>query len=274
VSEIAVVTFNAIPAINYTLKYERLGQMALVNRRRYCMQNGYRLIEDVPLAPDRPACWSKIPAVLAALNSYEWVLWADSDALIIDSSVKLEEFCDPAFDLIVQSQDHFFTRLGIPPEAGLKRMPINSGVFLIHSSAWSFQFLLQTYDQTQFITGGEIWDGIGEQEAMISLLNERPHDRQRIKYVNHLQNHPKLYSPGDMFVHFYGNYARHRIPLAECEEVLKEWEGLNERGDPFPSQLPRFHWCCIQVKSPEAPIQVRDLEHFLYRPADIANSAS
>jgi galactosyl transferase GMA12/MNN10 family len=272
VSELAVVTFNVIPQINYSFKYERLGRIAIVNRRRYCARYGYDFIEEVQVVPDRPICWSKIPALLEALNSYEWVLWADSDALIINFSIRLEEFCDPAFDLIVQSQDHFFTRLGIEPTLGLTRMPINTGVFLIRSTPWSLEFLRRAYEQTQFITTSDIWDGVGEQEAMIHLLNKHPHDRKRIKYVDHLQNHPKLYSPADMFVHFYGNHGRHRIPLPQCEQVLNEGVRLSEEGSPSPSQLARFHWCSIQVKAPDAPIRVRDLEHFLYVPADIAQS--
>jgi hypothetical protein len=266
------VSFTVIPRINYSFKYERLGPMALVNRRRYCSQHAYDFIEDAPMAGDRPVCWYKIRALLEALSRYEWVLWADSDALIVNSSVRLEEFCDPEFDLIVQSQDNFFTRLGIEPALGLTRMPINTGVFLIHSTPWSVRFLHEVYDQTQFITRSHIWDGIGEQEAMIYLLNKHPHYRRKIKYVNHLQNHPKLYSPPDMFVHFYGNYGRHYIPLPECEGVLNEWDILNEQGSQYPSQLARFHWCCIQVKHPDINIQVRDLEHFLYVPTDIAPS--
>lgn len=268
-SEIAVVTFNVVPQINYSLKYERLGQIALADRRRYCTLHGYDFIDDVPVAPGRPICWSKIPAMLDALSRYEWVLWADSDALIINLSTRLEEFCDPVFDLIVQSQDHFFTRLGIEPALGLTRMPINTGVFLMRSTRWSLEFLSQAYEQTQFITAGEVWDGVGEQEAMIYLLKNQPHDLRRIKYVDHLQNHPKFYSPPDMFVHFYGNYGRHLIPLPECERILSEWRTLSEKRSPSPSELARFHWCSIQIKTPRAPIQVRDVDHFLYVLDDI-----
>ena len=45
-SEIAVVTFNIVPQINYSLKYERLGQIALADRRRYCRLHGYDFIDN------------------------------------------------------------------------------------------------------------------------------------------------------------------------------------------------------------------------------------
>jgi galactosyl transferase GMA12/MNN10 family len=268
--DLAVITFNHVPSINHTFKYERLGGIALENRRRYCEDQEYRLISDVPGVPDRPACWAKIPAILQALETHAWVVWADSDTLVMDRSCRLERFCDPAYDLVVQSHEEFYRFIGVPLQQGLDRMPVNTGVFLTRSTAWSKQFLSDAYAQTQYVSGGEIWDGIGEQEAMIHLLRRNPEDRRRIKYVEGLQNHPRLYRAGDAFVHFYGNHARHRIPLAECEEVLGRWERASRTGAPFPADLCRFHWCCIQNKRSDSPVVRGDLEHYLYRPEDVA----
>ena len=106
--DLAVVTFNHIPSTNHTFKYERLGRMALENRHLYCERQGYRLISDVPATPDRPACWAKIPALLRALETHSWVLWADSDALIFNRSYRLEQFCDPEYELVVQSHEEFY----------------------------------------------------------------------------------------------------------------------------------------------------------------------
>ena len=69
-----------------------------------------------------------------------------------------------------------------------------------------------------------------------------------IKHVEHIQNHPKFYRAGDLFVHFYGNHAPCRIPPEECEEVFRRWEDANRQGAPFPADRARFHWCCIQNK--------------------------
>jgi hypothetical protein len=269
-SALALITFNHVPSTNHTFKYERLGQMALENRRLYCERQDYRLISDVPVAPDRPACWAKIPALLKALEIHAWVLWADSDTLIFDHSCRLERFCDPAYDLVVQSHEEFYRFIGMPLQQGLDLMPINTGVFLIRSTSWSMQFLKEAYAQTQYVSGGEVWDGIGEQEAMTHLLRQNPKDRRKINYVEGLQNHPRFYRDGDVFVHFYGNHAPHRIPLAECEEVLRRWEHANRAGAPFPSDLARFHWCCIQNKRSDSPVIRGDLAHYLYRPEDIA----
>ncbi len=266
---VAVLTFNDVPAVNHTFKYERLGRLAIENRRRYCDQHGYAFVQDVPIAADRPACWAKIPAILAAFERHRWVLWADSDTLVMDRSRRLEDFIDEQYDLIVQSHELFYEYIGINVATGLERMPINTGVFLIQATEWSKEFLRRAYDKEQFVSTGEIWNGIGEQEAMIQLLHEHPEDRSRIGYVQQLQNHPKFYRPGDTFVHFYGNHAHHRIPLATCEKVIRRWEDADQGGHPFPLDLARFHWCCIQNKSPDGPVQRGDLDRYLYNSRDI-----
>ncbi len=266
---IAVITFNKVGPENHTFKYERLGRLAIKNRHRYCQSHGYEFVHDVPIANDRPACWAKIPAILAALEKHRWVLWADSDTLVMNGSRKLESFLNSEYDLIVQSHDEFYQHIGLSVEAGLARMPINTGVFFVQATEWSKSFLRRAYEQEQFVTSPAHWDGIGEQEAMIHLLKSSPEDHQRIGYVHGLQNHPKLYQAGDLFVHFYGNHARHRIPLAECEHVLAQWEAAEKAGSPYPPDLARFHWCCIQKKTPDGLKHRGDLERFLYRSDDI-----
>jgi hypothetical protein len=227
------------------------------------------LVSEVPIARDRPACWAKIPALLAALETHRWVLWADSDVLIVNREQRADRFCDDAYDLVMQSHEAFFRFIGIPLAEGLEQMPINTGVFLVQATRWSRDFLRRAYDETRFVTHGPVWDGIGEQEAMTALLRRNPLDRRRIKYVTGLQNHPRFRGPDDLSLHFYGNHARHRILAAECDEVIARWTAADRRGGPFPADAPRFHWCCIQNKAPDAPVETGDLERYLYRPEDI-----
>ena len=115
--DIAVITFNDVPPVNLTFKYEVLGRMAIENRHRYCERHGYRFICEVPIARDRPACWAKIPALLAALEAHPWVLWADSDTLVFAQERRIDSMCDPDYDLIVQSHEEFFRFIGIPVAA-------------------------------------------------------------------------------------------------------------------------------------------------------------
>lgn len=268
-AEIAVITFNDIPHINQTFKYERLGPMAIENHKQYCQQQGYTFIHEVALDRARPACWSKIPAISAALNEHQWVLWADADTLVVNPHIRLEKFCDERFDMIVQSMDAYFTHLGIELDVGYKAMPLNTGVFLMQATDWSKDFLRRSYEQKHFVSAGGIWDGIGEQEAMISLLRSNPEDPGRIGYKNGLQTHPAFRTADDLFVHFYGNHATHLIAADECNRVLRRWEKAIAARQPLPKDFARFHWCCIQNKSAGEDIDRGGPERFLYNELDI-----
>jgi hypothetical protein len=269
-SSLAVITFNAIPAVRHSYKYDVLGEMAVADHRRYCARHGYRFVSDVTISPDRPACWAKIPAILDGLQSHEWVLWLDSDVLVADPTRAVVPFCDPAYDLIVQDQAAYWRLLGVPPADGQRRMPLNSGVFLIRATAWAKDFLRRAYDRSEFVTRGAVWDGIGEQEAMIALLHEAPEDMQRIKLVDGLQAPPRFFRSGTLFLHFYGNHARHHIPPDQSAAVLQRWRRAVEQGAALPADQARFHWCCIQNKSADLPIKGGDLGAYLYRPEDLA----
>jgi hypothetical protein len=266
---IAVITYNQIPRVNLTLKYERLGRMAIANRKAYCDRHGYTLIHDVPMPQDRPACWAKIPAILEAFDHHDWVLCADSDALVFNAERPIEEFFRQGADLIVQSHDEFFARLGLDPERGYQMIPISTGVFLMRSSDWSREFLSLSWQQTRYVTEGEVWDGIGEQEAMASILAEHPKFQSGVRYVEGLQNHPKFYRPDDLFVHFYGNHARHLIPTDAADRVIRDWEEAIAEGRPFPEDIRHFHWCCIQHMDPGNPSRGGDPSRFFYGVEDI-----
>jgi hypothetical protein len=266
----AVATFNVVPRQNLTAKYTRLGEMGIVNRRMWCRRHGYPLVEASPPADGRPACWGKLAVLEDLLARHEWVLWADSDALVLDLGLRADHFCDDRFDLVTQSMDAVHAAAGIAPEAGRARVPVNTGVFLIRSSAWA-RDLLRRADAKAHLVGRptpgpwSVWDGIGDQEALAEALRERPGDLARIATIDGLQCHPRMHRPGrDLFVHFYGNHAAHRIPRDEAESVMSRWEAAVERGGPFPADLATFHWACIQNESPEIPFSRGGPERFLY----------
>ena len=268
-SAVAVITFNAVPEINLSYKYDLLGPLAVENHRRYCARHGYDFISDMPPADVRPFCWAKIPAILSAFETHEWVLWADSDTLVREDAAPLGPLMDPRFDMVVQSHAAFFRFIGVPVEVGMARMPISTGVFLMRRSDWSRDLLRRAYAETAFVTSGPVWDGIGEQEAIIALLQRRPADLARIRHVEGLQNHPRFLAPGDRFVHLYGNHARHLIAEDEARATVERWSAALLTGGAWPGDLARFHWCCIQNRS-AAEAHVRgEPEDFLYALGDI-----
>ncbi|MEJ8847860.1 hypothetical protein [Variovorax rhizosphaerae] len=268
--DVAVATFNVVPAQNLTAKYDRLGEMGLVNRRMWCRRHGYPLVDSAPLPGGRPACWGKLALLAQTLGRHEWVLWADSDALVLELDLGIERFCDGDFDLVTQSMDGVHAAAGVPIEMGRARWPVNTGVFLLRSSDWTLDLLRRADAKTHLVQAPargpwDIWDGIGDQEALIEALQERPDDLRRVSVVDGLQAHPRLYRPGrDLFVHFWGNHAAHRIPPAEAERTLDMWELAVQRGGPFPADLPTFHWACIQNRAADVPFNRGGPERFLY----------
>lgn len=267
----AVVTFNEIPAQARSHKYDVLGRLGVDDHRRYCERHGYDFVSEVPVDPARPSCWAKLPAVAEALRDHEWVLWADSDALFPDHSIPLERFVVPDKDLVVQYQEDWWEEVGIPD--GTERFPINSGVFLIRACEWSRRFLDESYGQERFVTGGDVWDGIGDQEGMNHVIRGDRRHRDHIAYVRGLQTSPRQNEPGFLAVHFYGNHALHRIPIAEADEVLARWEAALTAGAGFPADIRRFHWCCIQNLEPGTAPMLGDLETYRYSPNDLRAGA-
>ncbi len=297
-ADIAVVSFNLVSKHNPSFKYQRLGAMALVNQRQYCERQGYDYYCATPTAnatngpaelassanwaettqsaqsstsqlAANQACWAKIPAILQALQTHRWVLWADSDALVFNPELRLEDFCDPRFDVVTQCPRAYFKRIGLPEAKGLRQQPINSGVFLLQASDWTTQWLEQAYQLRPREPASDDWNGLGDQEALIDVLQRKPADLHRVAYVQSLQAHPSLHAPGNLFVHFYGNQADHRLAPDQVEEVLQRWEQAVASGGALPADLARFHWCCIQNKRADEALNRGGPERFLYQPSDL-----
>ncbi|GEM_PF-1612211 len=272
--DLAVVTFNLVPEHNPTAKYERLGRMGLVNRRLWCARHGWPLYGAARVDPGRPACWAKFDAIAAALDRHAWVLWADADALVADPARSGAEFCVDGADIVTQCFDRVADWLGVAPEVIRRRQPINTGVILLRSTPWIRELFARARLRTEFAlppgTGpNAVWDGIGDQEALIAVLAEDPGAEARIRRVPDLQAHPALLADSRaLFVHFWGNHGAHRIPAATCEAVLARWERAVAAGGALPSDLALFHWCAIQMRAPDAPFDRGGPERFLY-PANL-----
>lgn len=178
--------------------YHRIGKYAHINKQRYAEKHGYsvflyekNLVENV--APQ----WNKIAAIQAHIENYDWLFWADSDALIMNNKIKLESLLDNSYDIII-AQDCFDR--------------ISSGVFLIKNSKWSRDFLKAWYSKKEQYTHTTLKDN----GALLKLLNSNPEFIEHIKVVpqrmlgSYLNMCPKNrqetgeYQEGDFIIHFSG----------------------------------------------------------------------
>ncbi|KAL7566937.1 hypothetical protein ACA910_008658 [Epithemia clementina (nom. ined.)] len=116
-------------------------QLTWENKARYVARHGYFLFDGSDLLDkSRPPSWSKILAVKRLLIEEEctWVLWLDADAVIMNSDKKIEDFlpADPTKHLLLSADDG----------GGY-----NAGVWLVHNSDWSLQFLEEWWNMKSFV---------------------------------------------------------------------------------------------------------------------------
>lgn len=75
--------------------YHKIGIYADLNKQAYCKKHNYDLfLYHKSLDPSRHPAWSKILAVEKHIGDYKWLLWIDSDALIMNSNIKIESLID------------------------------------------------------------------------------------------------------------------------------------------------------------------------------------
>lgn len=172
----------------YDQNQAALAQWSNPNKQRYCDRHGYRFIVRTDgFDASRHPAWSKIKFIREHLPQFEWLFWSDADSLIMNGDIRLEEFLDDGYDLIIAQED---------PGVGLYNL--NTGQMFFRNSDWSMRFLEEVYGQTLFIN-----DPIHEQRAVIHL-------RERSDFSEHVQvvtqkrfnSYPGNYGPGDFLVHF------------------------------------------------------------------------
>lgn len=261
--QIAVVSGHYIPELNTSLKYEVIGELSKLNHRHYCRKHDIPYLHYEFQQEDSPVCFEKIPVILEALDSYEWVLWLDSDILISNSTLNIETLCNPDFEFISQCSDRFFGSSPIPYKVRKRIMPLNTGAFLIKSSAFSKELLNSAYANRSKLKG-ELWDGIGEQEVLIDILSKQNILESSVGYYKNLQCHPGYWHKNVFSIHFYGNYAEHKFTNQKCMRVINEWKSAIINGRDLPKNREYFHWCLIQLKKRKTTLNRRNNEFFLY----------
>jgi hypothetical protein len=271
-SDIAFLSFNKIPNVNTSFKYLKLGRIALENHKYYCQQHGYNYIQNVEVDSLIPACWSKIKAIIDAFNNFKWVLWADSDTLIVNTDIKLESFLNSENDIISQCPVTYFDKLSLTSEQCYKLMPLNTGAFFIQNTSWSMELLQEVYEKRPVNYSEALWDGFGEQEAIIDILKERKDGFEHVSYTSNLQSHPKFYNRDIMFIHFYGNHAVKRLSIPECKTIISRWEDSISKRENLPEDRIRFHYACIQNFKNDPMFRRRVPEFFLYTEEEITRN--
>jgi hypothetical protein len=178
--------------------YNKIGKYAFINKTIYAEKHGYDIFNYLgTLNKFKNIHWSKLIAIKKHLKDYDWIFWSDSDALITNLEIKLENLIDDNYNLIITRDC-----LG----------NINSGNFLIRNSSWSKKFILDWLlpKQEDFIIG------LNDNGVLINLIKKSDEIKKNVKILPPKCMNSYLKCPiqylidgefehGDFILHFVGS---------------------------------------------------------------------
>ena len=173
-------------------EYNRAYNLSLQDKVDYCDRHGYdwHLFEEV--IEGRSVGWNRVPAALSLLHRYDWVFHIDLDSIIMDHTVRLEEFLDPRYDLVI----------------GVDGNGINHGVFGLRNSTWSRMLYAEVWTRTQAPHS----EYLLEQAALMAIMADGYGVRNHMK----LEHFNTYLGPGDI------------VPAQDPETFILHFAG---RGD-------------------------------------------
>ena len=219
--------------VSYDSNYASMAEITVQNNiKRYCELHGYNLVidEQKEIDNDRSPQWQKIKTSINLLknNSFKWLLFLDTDCLIMNPNIKLDSLLDDNYSFIVPQQS-----------VKAEDNPITNieGIYNVITS----QFLVKN-DEFGLSILEEIWSAKGWPDEMsldtfdyenrqvrIIINNSQFKDKikiidekllNRFWYVNnpfvvmHFNNiNNNVWQPGDFIVHVVGYKTEDRIQL-------------------------------------------------------------
>eukprot|EP00752_Nemacystus_decipiens_P009496 g8490.t1 len=244
---------------------QEYSERSIANKQGYAALHGYDVI--IATADDidrsRPAAWSKLLVLQKHLGSYDYVIFVDIDAFIMNPAFKLEWIVDVAE---MQKETGRPDAWGAGRESDLIVTQDwngpNSGVILIRNTDFSRWLLQEWWDQKQFVHGDFPFQY--EQRAMHFLLQTEVWKERGLPFyadfemvrartavidqcvMNSYLVHPwqvlmgrttlgtpASYEPGDFMLHFAGKKGRVRLSLVDyyypraeqaMEELAASWK--------------------------------------------------
>jgi hypothetical protein len=234
-------------ATAYDRFYAPLAAISVRNKRAYARRHGLPLYVYGPaaLACDRPASWSKVLAVGAALDAgHEWVAWLDADAVFARLDGALDDAAArPHVAAAMRGSTAMLVIATDGGGGGGRRRQINNGVFVLRRSAWASRFLATVWNATAFLadTPGVRNSRLGDQRAFEWALERRGGDGEArrgaagaaVAYVPQaeLNSYPATFRPGELVVHIAGCLAGARRTVAGCAAELQRWAAVEAEAE-------------------------------------------
>jgi hypothetical protein len=177
--------------------YEEASKASVKEKMEYCARHGYHLHVFTDTVEGRNTGWYRFPAMLSLFSKYDWILHVDLDTVILDHSVRLEQFLDPSHDLIV----------------GVDENGINNGVFFMRNSTWNRMLMAEAWTLTQRPAVGWYYY---EQSAIMQLMK-----------LDGVRNHMKLV-PQQQFNSYLSGTA---FPTGDSQPFLVHFAGREDKWE-------------------------------------------
>lgn len=149
--------------------------------------------------------WEKIPIIRDHLSDYDWLMWIDADAMVMNHSIRLERIIDGAYE-----NAHLIITRDLEG--------LNAGVFLLKNCTESYKFLDEVDSEKK-----EFLDHrYPEQEAMQYCLHHLGTAYVPMWLLNQFWC---TWMPGDFIVHHAGGSVEDKVkgltPFLDKVQYLK-----------------------------------------------------
>ena len=180
--------------------------------REYCKKHGYNYYVEKDdekirkIIEDRAFTWAKPKILLEILEKQEtdYILFLDIDAIVSDNKIKIEDFIDEKYDIVV-TEDY----------SGHSVM--NAGVILVKNTDWARQFMKDWWDCGENLTGLNV-PGLGDNNPEKGFFKQRLwHDQtcftylyknknlqDKIKIIPHRSLNWRNFDEGNFIFHAFG----------------------------------------------------------------------
>lgn len=176
-------------------KYKEITKYLQLTKKIYTSHHNYPYHDDEDVYDkDRPHAWSKIKLILKYIRDYDYLVWIDADAYIMNQDIRLEDIIrDTCMDKnICIARDN--------------KLP-NTGVIFIKCTDWSKSFFEKVYSKTDFIHADN-W----EQCAIIDMYDKNEFNTNENMLILNIDQQKIFnsywynYDWGDFIIHLLGCY--------------------------------------------------------------------
>lgn len=180
----------------------------------YCEKYGYKhIVEDLNFT-NIEATYQKPYILLKYIHEFDYVVWVDLDAAIINDEIKLEDIINsyPDKDYLV------FEDFG--------NWTLNAGILVFKNCLNNTKLLWEWWNKSPKKPHPE-WRKVGgDQELLIQVLRSKgPIEALPAKIMN---QHPKDFNPGDFLIHFMGYFGpdvQMHMTFLVRQNKGSEWNG-------------------------------------------------